>query len=153
MRTARKTDAGFTLIELLIAVAVIAILAMIALPNLQNARRKALYSRTASDTKTAIAQTVVYQNDQGVFPGSMNNLRVSGYANVADRDPWNTAWVTTNLFQNIIAPGAQELHICSEGPSQDAPDCSSADLVFLPASGVLDGGVGYSAFYGPWQGK
>ncbi|MBI3007329.1 MAG: prepilin-type N-terminal cleavage/methylation domain-containing protein [candidate division NC10 bacterium] len=146
---------GFTLIEILIAVAVIAILAAIALPNLQSARRRAQYSRAASDTKTATTQSVVYQNDYMVFPGTIATLRTTGYANVTDNDPWGTPWVTTALFQDTTVPAdaSDEVHVCSEGPSRNAPDCFPADLTFTPPSGTLDGGVGYSAAYGPWQGR
>ena len=152
---ARQGSRGFTLIELLIAVAVIALLATIALPNLQNSRRRAQYSRAASDTKTAVTQTIVYQNDMSVFPGTIANLRVTGYANVQDLDPWGTPWVTTLLFQDTTPPltASSELHVCSEGPTFAVADCDSADLGFLPASGTLDGGIGYSAYYGPWQGQ
>jgi prepilin-type N-terminal cleavage/methylation domain-containing protein len=146
---------GFTLIELLIAVAVIAILAAIALPNLQGARRRSQYTRAASDTKTAVTQAIVYQNDYSVFPGTIATLRSTGYANVSDLDPWNTPWVTTALFQDTVPPmdASDELHVCSKGPGGNAPDCTSADLVAIPVSGTIAGGIGYSAFYGSWQGR
>lgn len=150
----RHGGKGFTLIELLIAIAVIGILAAIALPNLQGARRRSQYTRAASDTKTAVTQAVMYQNDHAVYPGTLSKLRADGYTNVADRDPWGTDWVTTALFRATAAPlPTGELHVCSEGPTRDAPDCDPADLPGTLPSGTQDGGIGYSATYGSWQGK
>jgi prepilin-type N-terminal cleavage/methylation domain-containing protein len=152
---ARRGTRGFTLIELLIVVAVIAILAAIAMPNLQGARRRAQYTRAATDTKTAVTQAIMYQNDYSVYPGTLARLRGEGYTNIMDLDPWGSPWVTTALFKDTTVPAndSSEVHVCSQGPGKAAADCNTADLLGVPPSGTLDGGVGYSGFYGSWQGK
>ncbi len=159
LKLMRRKSKGFTLIELLIVVAIIGILAAIAIPNLLSARRRANYSRSASDTKTAVTQGVVYQNDYGFSPGDLSNLRVAGYANVPTNDPWSVPYIVSAGFADMTPPVTNQIHVCSTGPNNGAPGdafCTASDFSGAypdPNTHLQDGTVGYSATYGSWMGQ
>ncbi len=144
-----RAQRGFTFVELLFVVAIVAILVMTAIPSLMGAQRRSRYAKAATDTKTATAQAAVYGNDKGNYPTSIGALRVGGYANVSDFDPWSGAYQLSPPLLGGQAPGiSDDLYIFSKGSSQAGT---------YPAPFVTDtgpgGSVGYSSVYGAWNGS
>jgi type IV pilus assembly protein PilA len=79
-RGIKKDNRGFTIIELLIVIAIIAILAGIALPNLTKYKKRAHDAMLESDTETAYiaAQMYLIENPNGIVD-STAKLKIGGY--------------------------------------------------------------------------
>lgn len=73
---------GFTLIELLIVVAIIAILAAVALPNLLEAQVRSKVSRAKADMKALQTAIEAYAVDEGKYPPDGDDF--------ADADPFGS---------------------------------------------------------------
>ena len=65
---------GFTLVEIMIVVAIIALLAAIAIPNLLRARLNANESAAASQLKTITAASISFRSVNAVYPADLNTL-------------------------------------------------------------------------------
>jgi prepilin-type N-terminal cleavage/methylation domain-containing protein len=144
----RNGGKGFTLIELLIGVAIIGLLAMIAIPNVQKARRKSKYSRAASEARMVTTSAMTYVLDKGVYPTSIAVLRSNGYGGIDDLDPWKIPYqLSPALLGGGPAISGQDIYSFSRGASGAGvyPD------PFLTYTGP-GGSVGYSSIYGAWAG-
>ena len=85
--TARRDANAFTLIELIVVIAIIGILAAIAMPNMQNApkrAREAVLKEDLYQMRSAIDQ---YLGDQGEYPASLQALVEKGYLRFMPIDP------------------------------------------------------------------
>jgi type IV pilus assembly protein PilA len=118
-----KKNEGFTLIEVMIVVAIIAILAAIAIPQLSVHRTKSYNTAAVSDLKNAaIAQEAYYvdnrqyTNDIGRLTTTPYNLFISQSVNVGVSSANNEAYLMTayhsagNATYTLSGPGGVITH-------------------------------------------
>jgi prepilin-type N-terminal cleavage/methylation domain-containing protein len=144
----RKDAEGFSLIELLIVMAIIAILAAIAIPNLLTAQKKAKISKALAESKLIVTQTQLYNADKNDYPPTVDTLRTTNYISRTE-DPFTT--VTGNNY----GYGAAATHVwaLSVGPDSAAPQTvigtfPVAGLDTGISSTTCQGVIGWSSNYG-----
>lgn len=90
---------GFTLVEIMIVVAIIALLAAVAIPNLLRARLNANESAAIGDTHALISALESYRAANGLFPTALGNL--------SDATP---SYINSTLTGGSGANGATNYH-------------------------------------------
>jgi len=73
-------DTGFTLVELLIAIAIIAVLAAIAIMQLQKFRIQAYDATAKADLSNAMKGLEIYLTEYNTFPATPAGLLASGFS-------------------------------------------------------------------------
>ena len=113
-----KRDEGFTLIEVMIVVAIIAILAAIAIPQLSVHRTKSYNTAAVSDLKNAAIAQEAYYVDNRQYTNDISNLTTIPYnlyisqsVNIAVSSANNEAYLMTafhsagNKTYTLSGPG------------------------------------------------
>jgi len=113
-----RRDEGFTLIELMIVVAIVAILAAIAIPQLSVYRTKSYNTAAISDLKNAAIAQEAYYVDNRRYTSNIGNLTSSPYnfynsqgINMAVSSATNEAYLMTayhsagNKTYTLSGPG------------------------------------------------
>jgi prepilin-type N-terminal cleavage/methylation domain-containing protein len=113
-----KRDEGFTLIEVMIVVAIIAILAAIAIPQLSIYRTRSYNTSAVSDLKNAAIAQEAYYVDNRLYTDSISsltsapyNLGISQGVNLGVSSATNEAYVMTayhtagNITYTLSGPG------------------------------------------------
>ena len=74
MHSKNKKFSGFTLVEIMIVVAIIALLAAIAIPNLQRANKYAQFADGKKWVQSAVTAIELYQANTGRYPTDWTSL-------------------------------------------------------------------------------
>jgi general secretion pathway protein G len=128
----RRTQSGFTLIELLIVMTIIAILALIAIPNFTAAVKHAREAVLREDLQTLRMAIDSYTMDKQKAPQSLDDLVQEGYLKAIPEDPMTHSketWVTdtSDAMYSIdqTDPGISDVHSGSDEQGSDGQPYSA----------------------------
>jgi len=128
----RRTQSGFTLIELIIVMTIIAILALIAIPNFTAAIKHAREAVLREDLQTMRMAIDSYTMDKQKAPQSLDDLVQEGYLKAIPEDPMTHSketWVTdtSDAMYSIdeTEPGINDVHSGSDEQGSDGQSYSA----------------------------
>lgn len=99
---------GFTLIELLVVVAIIAVLAAIAVPNLMEAQVRSKVSRVKADLRTITGALETYAADHGGYPYPVRYYKES--LSTVHELSTPVAYLATTLLLDVFPPTEEDLN-------------------------------------------
>ena len=132
MKRTRQSASGFTLIELLIVMTIIAILALIAIPNFTAAVQHAREAVLREDLQTMRMAIDSYTMDKQKGPETLQDLILDGYLKSIPEDPMTHSketWVpdTSEAMYSLdeTEPGISDIHSGSDDTGSDGQPYSS----------------------------
>ena len=136
-RMVRKDRRGFTLIEMLIVIVVISILAMIVIPRLLGAGRKAKESALRGDLQQLRNSIQQFEADCGDFPALITNLMTApaagsngGNGIALDVGAWKGPYMRTpngNLPNDPFTAAADWTYTATSGDVHSASTLTALD--------------------------
>ena len=125
----RRPQHGFTLIELLIVVAIIAILALIAVPNFLEAQTRAKVSRCKADIRTISVGWESYHVDWGCYPRDQDNWVGPGGGGA---DETGYSQITTPVAYLTSIPTDPFFSVAGLSPTTGDPGDNEAGVSYQP---------------------
>lgn len=116
-----ESKRGFSLIEVLLVIAIIALLAVIGIPQFISYRSRAIDSQLKSDLRNAAVAVEAYFTKRSVYPSSIDEIQGFGFQ--------GTDGVTLSLV--IVTPNTYTITAAKPGGSQ-------ASFTFTSSTGLIN---------------